>query len=65
MDRNLGAVYSGKITGQLQTTEEAVKLYGLQYQWGRKDPFPASGDGTNTMLTVYDANNETYSFPSP
>ena len=40
-------------------------MYGLQYQWGRKDPFPASGDGTNTMLTVYDANNETYSFPSP
>lgn len=33
MDRNLGATTA---------TEDALTSYGLYYEWGRKDPFPAS-----------------------
>ena len=63
MDRNLGSTYQGTITRQPQTKEDAVKLYGFQYQWGRKDPFPASGDGTNSKtLPVYGADNSEYTF---
>ena len=64
MDRNLGATHQGAITEQPQTKGDAVKLYGFQYQWGRKDPFPASGDGANNVLTVYGADNSTYAFPT-
>ena len=65
MDRNLGSTYQGTITRQPQTKEDAVKLYGFQYQWGRKDPFPASGDGTNSKtLPVYGADNSEYTFPT-
>lgn len=40
MDRNLGAI-STSSDGVVPTTDaEAIGLYGLYYQWGRKDPFP-------------------------
>ena len=50
MDRNLGAT---------SLDSESPKSHGLLYQWGRKDPFPASpvvsGGTTSTMPdTVYD-----------
>jgi len=40
MDRNLGAltVTDNKVVPT--TSDEALKLYGLYYQWGRKDPLP-------------------------
>ena len=50
MDRNLGAT---------SLDSESPKSHGLLYQWGRKDPFPASpvvsGGTTSTMpVPVYD-----------
>lgn len=41
MDRNIGALSA------LPTT---AMSYGLFYQWGRKDPFLGSADGTNTSM---------------
>ena len=59
MDRNLGATITG-VSGVInppKTTAEAVKYYGLYYQWGRKDPFVGSRDGTsNNFVRRYDAN---------
>lgn len=51
MDRNLGAT---------SLDPESPESHGLLYQWGRKDPFPASpivsGGTTSTMpVPVYDA----------
>ena len=50
MDRNLGAT---------SLNSESLESHGLLYQWGRKDPFPASpvvsGGTTSTMpVPVYD-----------
>jgi len=50
MDRNLGATY---------LDSESPESHGLLYQWGRKEPFPASpvvsGGTTSTMpVPVYD-----------
>lgn len=45
MDRNLGAL----------NNSTDVPSYGLLYQWGRKDPFVGSGDGTNTFASTYPA----------
>lgn len=49
MDRNLGAIRSGRIDdgGQASLT------VGMTYQWGRKDPFPGLGGG-NSNLTWAD-----------
>ena len=47
MDRNLGAA-SGTAT---KVAEEAIKTYGLYFQFGRKDPFPGAG----VMTRVNDA----------
>ena len=56
MDRNLGAA-SGTAT---KVAEEAIKTYGVYFQFGRKDPFPAAGVMTRTndadIVPVYDAN---------
>jgi hypothetical protein len=56
MDRNLGAA-SGKAT---KVAEEAIKTYGVYFQFGRKDPFPAAGVMTRTndadIVPIYDAN---------
>lgn len=50
MNMNLGA---------MANTTGDVKSYGLLYQWGRKDPFPAAATLTGTTSTVgaplYDA----------
>ena len=47
MDRNLGAL----------NNSTDVLSFGLLYQWGRKDPFAGSGDGTNnTFAATYPAN---------
>ena len=56
MDRNLGAA-SGTAT---KVAEEAIKTYGVYFQFGRKDPFPAAGVMTRIndadIVPVYDAN---------
>ena len=62
MDRNLGATVTGVkgAISQPETTTEAVKYYGLYYQFGRKDPFVGSSDGIcNTFITRYGANGTT------
>ena len=56
MDRNLGSA-SGTAT---KVAEDAIKTYGVYFQFGRKDPFPAAGvmqrmDYAN-IVPVYDAN---------
>ena len=66
MDRNLGATITG-ITGainQPKTTNEAVKYYGLFYQFGRKDPFVGSRDGKNGISYVrrYEADGTAVEF---
>lgn len=43
MDRNLGATTS---------TPGTVGLYGMLYQWGRKDPFPSGGGLTSNIQAV-------------
>jgi len=53
MDRNLGAISTAS-NGVVPTTDaEAVGLYGLYYQWGRKDPLPGpqkyNQDGGQSM----------------
>ena len=56
MDRNLGSA-SGTAT---KVAEEAIKTYGVYFQFGRKDPFPVAGVMTRTndadIVPVYDAN---------
>lgn len=54
MDRNLGAA---------SLDPDSPESHGLLYQWGRKDPFPASpvvsGGTTSTMpVPVYDADGD-------
>ncbi len=53
MDMNLGAMKAEF------ESEDDVKPYGMLYQWGRKDPFPAAptryGDTQTTGATLYDA----------
>ena len=53
MNMNLGAV---------NNKAGDAASYGMLYQWGRKDPFPASATETGTTSTVgaplYDINNE-------
>lgn len=83
MDRDLGArtggypaITTGK--GNAFSTMDAVNTYGLLYQWGRKDPFFNSLDGTNKEKDViYDgygiavnmetstATTQTYSIQHP
>ena len=45
MDRHLGATVS---------TPGNTGAFGLLYQWGRKDPFTASGDITEVERKIYD-----------
>ena len=48
MDRNLGALVAAEATD----TPMDPRAYGLMYQWGRKDPFTASGElNANTLAT--------------
>lgn len=50
MDRNLGSA----------TNDLSANQYNLYYQWGRKDPFPASQTLGGTNITLYDIDgNET------
>lgn len=60
MDRNLGATVinvNGDINPATITKLNAPKYYGLYYQFGRKDPFVGSADGsTNNFVAIYDAN---------
>ena len=63
MDRNLGAIATG-VTGAIArptSTGEAIKYYGLNYQFGRKDPFVGSGDGTTNFVAIYDATGKSLS----
>ena len=58
MDRDLGAKkggYPGLGKGtyyQVYTAMDGVNREGLLYQWGRKDPFFGSADGTTTEINV-------------
>jgi hypothetical protein len=40
LDRNIGAIWAPSSQDQVNSGEEALKTYGLYYQWGRKDPSP-------------------------
>jgi hypothetical protein len=74
MDRNLGATVTGVADNyehvQPTSTIEAVKWYGLLYQWGRKDPFTNSTSGEAAMnatspTPVYPSDNSTkYTYSS-
>ncbi len=57
MDRNLGA-YSN---GSLGTWADLSNSLGMQYQWGRKDPFPGSKamNGWNYFKAYYDPASKT------
>lgn len=65
MDRNLGASWTGSgfilpnVIGSNATL--AAKAYGFLYQWGRKDPFPGSSNGTTTQVTLYNNAGSTIS----
>lgn len=60
MDRDLGAKKGGypglgKTNYQVYTAMDGVNRQGLLYQWGRKDPFFGSADGsTNEINVIYD-----------
>lgn len=58
MDRDLGARkggFPGITLGDNFSVMDVVNTYGLLYQWGRKDPFPSSLDGTtNEKDVIYD-----------
>lgn len=59
MDRDLGAQKGGYpgLGGASYKPNDGVKRQGLLYQWGRKDPFFTSADGTtNEINTIYDGN---------
>ena len=63
MDRNLGATITGK-TGAISqptSTADAIKYYGLMYQFGRKDPFIGSGAGNANFAAIYDASGKALS----
>ncbi|MFA6704222.1 MAG: fimbrillin family protein, partial [Bacteroidales bacterium] len=56
MDRNLGAV---------SNTSGDAGTIGLQYQWGRKDPFTASPlFNSQTETSVYDGSGNSFTFLS-
>lgn len=55
MDRDLGARkggFPGITLGDNFTTMDVVNTYGLLYQWGRKDPFFPSADGSNKETDI-------------
>ena len=55
MDRNLGALVAAEATA----APVDARSYGMVYQWGRKDPFVASGVAlANTLATVAGAQDE-------
>lgn len=43
-----------------QYSDDAYREFGMQYQWGRKDPFPASDVRANTNF--YDGNGKAFDF---
>ncbi|MDR1681657.1 MAG: hypothetical protein LBS12_07750 [Prevotellaceae bacterium] len=57
MDRNLGA-----LTGALTDAPTGAPTYGMLYQWGRKDPFPAAatllGNTATLGAPLYDAEGQ-------
>lgn len=58
MDRNLCAT-AGGFPGSDASNIEFAKRYGYQYQWGRKDPFFGSTDGTtNEIKVIYNGDGE-------
>ena len=55
MDRNLGAL----VAAEAGDAPVDPRSYGMVYQWGRKDPFVASGVAlSNTLATVSGAQDE-------
>lgn len=55
LNYNLGAT-----TNQLGS---GLPGYGLHYQWGRKDPFPNTGDPGTSATGYYDGNGRQYNHP--
>lgn len=51
MDRNLGAT-AGNFPGKNATSNEFARRYGVSYEYGRKDPFFSSLDGTSSNKNV-------------
>ena len=43
-----------------QYSDDAYREFGMQYQWGRKDPFPASDVRAN--VNFYDGNGKAFDF---
>lgn len=64
MDRNLGAITTTDGVVVPSNAEQAIKLYGLYYQWGRKDPMPGplkynqTGGQSMRITPVYNTFNE-------
>lgn len=64
MDRNLGAITTTDGDVVANSDAEALKLYGLYYQWGRKDPMPMplkynqSGGQSMRITPVYNTYGE-------
>jgi len=64
MDRNLGAITTTDGDVIANSEAEALKLYGLYYQWGRKDPMPMplkynqSGGQSMRITPVYNTYGE-------
>lgn len=59
MDRDLGAQKGGYpgLAKAAYAAIDGVKRQGLLFQWGRKDPFFTSADGTtNEINTIYNGN---------
>ena len=60
MDRNLGATHAPSgITPPTTGSDDLKDTYGLYYQWGRKDPFPAEFAAA-TPATIYKFNGSGY-----
>lgn len=57
MDRNLGALWAPTSSNPVNTPEEALKTYGLYYQWGRKDP---SAGPISYDYSIVDMRTSTY-----
>ncbi len=44
MNTNLGAIYTAN--EEVENTKKAFYKFGMYYQWGRKEPFPVTIDGS-------------------
>ena len=58
MDRNLGAISANPVNDWRSI--ENYEMFGLYYQWGRKDPFPYLGYANPTnIIQIYEYGSQT------